>query len=356
MSNVFSFAAHEDGAGILNIMESDVAKGEIRLLYTRRPNPYDSFIKESEKSVVGVFKCDEKIVGTIAGIPRESYVEGTKRNVCYVTNMKRLHDLDSRINWIEAFNKMYDPLDSSVYFCSVVKENTDVLKMLRKERPKLPFAVDMDGYRTYIISPTAPVKNPCKELRLRRATKDDEAEVLSFLGTWGGKKSLFPVITKLDGESAPKITDFYILHRDGKIKALGALWDRTDCKQYVVEEYSGKIAFLRAFNPIISKLGYVTIPPEGTEIKFTFLSMFLAEDYNCDYYRTFLHHIRSEVRKTHDMLVLGTSDHNEKRAVLDEIRALKFDTQLCEVVMSNFRGAERVKFDYTNLEVECALL
>ena len=356
MSNVFSFATREDGAGILKIMESDIAKGEIKLFYTRRPNPYDSFMEESDKSIVGIFKRDGEIVGTIAGVPRNAYVAGNKYNVCYATNMKRLHDLKSRINWIEAFNKMYDPLDCSVYFCSVVKENTDVLKMLKKERPKLPFAVEMDGYRTYIISPTAPVRNTCADLKFRRATEADEADVLAFLKIWGGQKSLFPVIESLNGKNIPKITDFYILHRDGNIKALGALWDRSKSKQYVVEEYSGKVAFLRSFNPIISRLGYVKIPPEGTQIKFTFLSFLLAEEYKCDYYRTFLYHIMGEVKKTHDMLVLGTNDHNEKREVLDEMRSLKFDTRLCEVVMENFRGAERVKFDYTNIEVECALL
>ena len=356
MSNVFSFAKSEDGAGILRIMESDIARGEIRLLYTRRPNPYDSFMKESDKSVVGIFKRDGEIVGTIAGIPRNSYVAGGEHNTCYVTNMKRLHDLKSRINWIEAFDKMYDPLDSSVYFCSVVKENTDVLKMLKKERPKLPYAVDMDGYRTYIISPTAPVRNTCADLKFRRATEADSTDILAFLKTWGGAKSLFPVIDSLGGERVPEAKDFYILHRDGNIKALGALWDRSDTKQYVVEEYSGKVALLRAFNPIISRLGYVRIPPEGTEIKFAFLSFFLAEEYKCDYYRTFLHHIRNEVSGSYDMFVLGTNDHNEKREVLDEVRSLKFDTQLCEVVMENFRGAKRLNFDYTNIEVECALL
>ena len=356
MSNIFSFAKSEDGAGILRIMESDIARGEIRLLYTRRPNPYDSFMKESDKSVVGIFKRDGEIVGTIAGIPRNSYVAGGEHNACYVTNMKRLHDLKSRINWIEAFDKMYDPLDSSVYFCSVVKENTDVLKMLKKERPRLPYAVDMDGYRTYIVSPTAPVRNTCADLGFRRATEADGADILAFLKTWGGAKSLFPVIDSLYGENVPKITDFYILHRNGNIKALGALWDRSDTKQYVVEEYSGKVAFLRAFNPLISRIGYVRIPTEGTEIKFAFLSFFLAEEYKYDYYKTFLHHIRAEVAKSYDMFVLGTNDHNEKREVLDEIRSLKFDTQLCEVVMENFRGAKKVDFDYTNIEVECALL
>ena len=356
MRNAFSFATREDGPGILNIMESDIAKGDIQLLYTRRPNPYDSFMEESSKSVIGIFRNNGEIVGTIAGVPRPMYVDGTAHNVCYATNMKRMSSLKSHINWIEAFNEMYDPLDSSVYFCSVVKENTDVLKMLKKERPKLPFAVDMDGYRTYIISPTARVKNSCPNLGFRRATAQDEGDILAFLKSWGEKKSLFPVIESFEDENVPDVTDFYILYDNGGIKALGALWDKSGSKQYVVKKYSKKVSVLRALNPVISMLGYVKIPPEDTQVKFTFLSFFMAKDEDQDYYRSFLYHIRSQVARDYDMFVLGTNDHNPKREVLDKISALKFDTQLCEVVMSNFRGAERIKFDYTKIDVECALL
>ena len=122
MSNVFSFATSEDGAGILKIMESDIARGEIRLLYTRRPNPYNSFMKESDKSVVGIFKRDGEIVGTIAGIPRNFYVAGDEHNACYVTNMKRLHDLKSRIHSagscvaeVSAWRMCYDKIPRSEY-------------------------------------------------------------------------------------------------------------------------------------------------------------------------------------------------------------------------------------------------
>lgn len=356
MSNVFSLACREDGPGILNIMESDVAKGDIQLLYTRRPNPYDSFKTESDSSVVGVFKNNGEIVGTIAGVPIDMYIEGKRQRVCYVTNMKRLESLKSHVNWITAFKEMYDPLDSRVYYCSVVKENEGVLKMLKKVRKNLPYALDMDGYRTYIISHRTPVKNSCPDLVFCQATNEDEEAVLGFLKKWGEKKNFFPVTESLDGVRFPGITSFYMLKSGGEIKAVGALWDKRDSKQYVVKGYSGKVAALRLFNPLISLFGYITIPPAGTEAAFTFLSFFLAEDDNKDYYRTFLHHIRREVKKTHDMFVLGTSDHNPKREVLDEVRSLKFDTQMCEIVMSNFRGMDKLDFDPHNIEVECALL
>ena len=356
MSAKFGFAGKEDGKGVLEIMESDIAKGDIQLLYTRRPDAYASLMEESSKTVVGIFKDDEKIVGTVTGIPRTMWINGGKKTVCYVTGMKCLGSYPGLINWIEAFQKMYDPLDSDIYYCSIVKENTDVIKMLKKVRKKLPFSVGMDFYRTYIISPTAKVKNPCPELSFSRATEDDEAAILDFLKKYGQCKNFFPDIPSFEEENVPDLKDFYLLKDGEAIRAVGALWDRSHSKQYVVKKYANKVKLLRIMNPVISKIGYITLPKEDTEVKFTFLSFFLAEDENADYYRSFLHHIRSEVKKKYAMFVLGTNEHNAKRAVLDEVRSIKFDTELCEVVMSNFRGAERINMDYHNLEVECALL
>ena len=356
MSAKFGFGTKEDGAGILEIMESDVAKGDIQLLYTRRPDPYDSFLQESSRTVIGVFKNEGKIVGTVAGLPRTMYINGEEKTVCYVTNMKRLESYEGLINWIEAFQKMYDPLNSDMYFCSIVKENTDVMKMLKKVRKKLPFSVGMDGYRTYIISPHAAVKNSCPKLVFRRAGAEDEKAVLEFINKWGRGKNFFPLFDSFEAENVPAVTDFYLLTEGDEIKALGALWDKSGSKQYVVKKYSKKISILRALNPLFSLLGYIKMPKEETEVKFTFLSFFLAEEDKREYYQSFLHHIRPEVKKKYDMFVLGTNEHNPKREVLDKVRALKFDTEINEVLMTNFRGAQRIEFDYHNLEVECALL
>jgi len=356
MSSRFRLASREDGAGILKIMESDVAKGDLQLLYTRRPNPFDSFKKESPKSVVGIYEDAGDIVGTIAGIPREMYIGGERRNVCYVTNMKRAADRGGFLKWKDAFDAMYDPLDSQVYYCSVVKENAGVLKMLKKKRKGMPYAVELDGYRTYIISPTAPVRRPDSKLTFRRATEEDSEAVLQFLKTWGIRRNLFPAFDSLDGTKVPTITDFYLLFDGDELVAVGALWDRSDSKQYVLKKCSGKMAFVRFLNPVISLLGYIRLPKEGQQAAFTFLSFFFAKEDREDYYRTFLYYIRREVKKTHAMFVLGTNDRNPKRAVLDKIRAISFDTTLCEIVMSEFRGAEKVEFDPTALEAECAYL
>jgi hypothetical protein len=356
MSTGFRLATREDGEGILSIMESDVAKGDIGLLYTRRPNPMDSFLSESGDAVTGVFQNDGKTVGTISCLPRDMTVGGSIRRICYVTNMKRAPWWDGYLNWKEAFKKMYGPVASEVFFCSVVKENETVLRMLKKQRKGMPYAVTMDGYRTYLMSPTVSVGNECPGLRFRQAAEADREALSRFLHTWGGRRNLFPASENYDGRQMPRITDFYLLTDGGEIVSAGALWDRRDCKQYVVSDLSRKMTCFRLMNPVLSLLGYIRIPKKGSTASFTFLSFFLARDDREEYYRTFLNRIRKEVKKTHDILVLGTNFHNPKKEILDRIRVVTFDTELCEIVMSEFAGRERIPYDGTDLEIDCALL
>ena len=70
-------------------MENDAAKGDIQLIYTRRPDPCRSFLAESDKACVGVFDNNGKVAATIAAIPHPMYLQSKVKNVCYVTNMKQ---------------------------------------------------------------------------------------------------------------------------------------------------------------------------------------------------------------------------------------------------------------------------
>ena len=105
MRSVFAFAGPKDSLGILKIMEADITPGGLQLLYTRRDDPYVSFLKESPDAKVGVIKEDGHIVATLAAIPRRMYIGGVPRKVCYVTNMKRLKEHDMYIYWHEMFGK-----------------------------------------------------------------------------------------------------------------------------------------------------------------------------------------------------------------------------------------------------------
>ena len=358
MSRIFDFATAEDAEGILEIMESDIAGGAIKLLYTRRDNPLVSYHMESSESVVGVVKNGRRVCATIACIPSRIYLEGEIRRLSYVTGYKKRKDESAVINWYHAFDRMYGATKCDLYYCSVVTDNKAVLEMLHSPRKRMPYAVPIDTYHTYIINPAAKVglSKSAENLSFKRATKQDEKALIDFYRRCGKKRNFFPVIDSPDFMEGLDISDYYILYNGNEVVSAAALFDRTDCKQYIVKEYAGYMRFLRIFNPLLSLMGFVNLPKENTPFNFVYLSFFLAQNDDMDYYRIMLHYIMKAAAKKYSMIIHGVNEHNPKKKLFDKVRHISFTTQLNEVNLSQISGKPIPAYDKRNIEVDCASL
>ena len=69
-------AKKEEGKEISRLLESPVDAGLIQAIYTRRPDAYESYMKESGESRVFVFRKENRIIGTCSEIIRDVYVNG----------------------------------------------------------------------------------------------------------------------------------------------------------------------------------------------------------------------------------------------------------------------------------------
>ncbi|MCR5507954.1 MAG: hypothetical protein K6F34_04630 [Lachnospiraceae bacterium] len=356
--NGFEFASSSDAPGILKIMEEDIAPGGLSLLYTRRSDPYASFLEESKESCVGVIKKDGIVIATIAAIVRNMYICGSKKRVCYVTNMKRIPGSEGYLNWHEMFSRMCERAGADAYFCSLLTGNDDVMSMLHKKRKYMPYAVRITGYRTFIFSPKAGAGKRTRDrdrLVFRRGVPEDEEDIVSFLNDHGRKRDMFPAFDKLSDIGDIKADDFFLLAKEGKTVTVGALWNRQNVKQYVLKKCSGIYSLLRRLNFLISRLGYITLPGDDEAADCVFIAFLLAENDDEGYYREFLNALFKEVPER-TVLVTGTDTGNPKYPVLDKIRGISFTSELNEVIMTNIDGREPYHFDPGNLEVECALL
>ena len=77
--------AHEkDGKELLKILESSAAKGAIELIYTRRPDAYESYMKENGNAFVFISRNEEKAVGTCAELVRDVYINGERCKAAYI--------------------------------------------------------------------------------------------------------------------------------------------------------------------------------------------------------------------------------------------------------------------------------
>lgn len=347
-------ATPADGKEILRILESSAAQGSIELLYTRRPDAYESYMKESGEARVFVSKDGERTVGTCAEIIREVYVGGRVCKAAYICGLKKDADYEGGVGFGVRLLRDFCREDIDLYYCSVVADNTEAQAMFEKSRRIISMR-PLAGYKTYILSPRVKVKAPKHSLSFRQATEADRDRLIVFLNTEGKKKDLFPVIRTLNEFHDLRVEDFYLLLEGDCIVAAAALWNQTGYKQYVVKKYRGVMRLARTANPLLSAFRYISLPKENEPLDFPMLSFFLSRNDNQDFYRILLSEIKREIAKSYGMFVIGLPRNHFAASMLDALPSISFETKIYGISLPWSETPGQMP-DLRNLFFECGLL
>ncbi len=355
MSHLMRPARPEEGIRILEILESSPAKGSIELLYTRRPDAYRSYQKESPEVHVFSVEDEGKIIATAAEIVHDMYIGGLPRKTGYLCGLKKDIAYLENIHWGRAFfrNIVKDHIDC--YYCSVVDDNKRMNTVLERKRKRTVNNRFLQKYTTYMLAPYFHFKVDDGGCEFRRARPEDEAKLLEFFRAEGQKKEFFPVIASLNQFAHLSAEDFYFLQKDGEIVAAGALWNQSPYRQYLVKKYRGVLKFARFFNPLLKALGYIPLPKENETLSFPMLSFFLAEGDSEIYYKSFLNHIIPEIRKNYTMFVIGTAESYFANNIYKKLRNIHFDTRIYSVDFAFVKG-KTLPINPRALWLECGLL
>lgn len=347
-------ATPADGKEILRILESSAAKGSIELIYTRRPDAYESYIKDCKDARVFVSRDGDRAIGTCAELIREVYIDGEVCRAAYICGLKKDAEYEGGVGFGARFIKELQQNYVDFYYCSVVAENTEARRMFEKSRRLLSMS-SISGYKTYIVNPKVKIKAPKHSFTFRRATESDRSLLLEFLNTEGKKKDMFPVVSTLDDYHNLHISDFYLLMDGENIVATAALWNQTEYKQYVVKRYGGLMKLARMFNPILSALRYIKLPKENQPLDFPMLAFLLCKNDDADVCRVFLDEIKREVAKNDGMFVIGLPDSHFAKPIMDKLPSINFKTEIYEI---KFPWSEQTYKapDMNNAFFECGLL
>ena len=343
-----------DGKDILRILESSAAKGSIELIYTRRPDAYESYMKESGEARVFISRAGERAVGTCAEIVREVYIGGEVCRAAYICGLKKDAEYDGGVGFDAHLIRDLCREDIDFYYCSVVADNTDAKRMFSKSRRLLSMN-PISGYKTYILSPKIRIKASRHSLTFRRAAENDRDALIGFLNVEGKRKDMFPVVRTLDEFYNLSIEDFYLLLDGERIVAVAALWNQTGYKQYVVKKYRGMMKLARVANPILSSLRYIKLPKENEPLDFPMLSFFISQNDNEEYYRIMLNEIKNEIGRLYGMFVIGLPRGHFAAPIFDKLPSISFETLLSEI---RFPWSERgyKALDSERAFFECGLL
>jgi hypothetical protein len=348
-------AGKADGADISRLLESPVDAGLIQAIYTRRPDAYESYMKESGESRVFVLKRENRVVATCAELIRDVYVRGEVKRSAYFCGLKRDPAYQGLIPAGAGFFNALQRQDIDFYYCAVLANNRDVMEKFGKKRSIFSFR-PVASYTSYILNPNIRTREEPNAYVFRQAAAGDAAAIVEFLNAQGRGKDLFPYVRSLEDYHGLRAEDFYLLEDGRGIKACAAVWNVSSYKQFTVKKYRGILKGARVFNPLLSLLGYAQLPRENEPMDLPTLAFFLSRDDSEDGYRILFHHIKNEIKKRYSMFLVGLPAQHVIASVLKRLPKVTLESVIYEVRFSGRDGEKAPVIDPARIYTESALL
>ena len=346
-------ATKNDGKKMLEVIESSPSKGVLQLLYTRRPNVYESYKKEDRNSILKVVKDDNNdIIFQVAAVNQKFYIEGEEKEIYYVGGLRKNEKYKQQIHWTDMFSELNKILPKHEFYCSILTDNKHAKDVLLKKRNGWPVFHEISNYYTNIFVPKAVLKNKWnnEKYEIQKLQKKNLKNIYNFLRTEGKKYNFFPVINDLENFADLYINNCYVLKNNNEILGFTALWNQENYKQFVVKKYGFPINILSKFNFITRKIGYIDFPKIDESFSFNYLSFFIVKNNNLDLYKILLYKICKELNGKIDSLVIGTTNDIFQNSIYNNIKKISF----CSTIYYLYYGKKRIIKNEPY--IECALL
>lgn len=353
MGNELFLAKPEDGKQISDLLESAAGNGIVVMSYTRRPDAYLSYQKESGTPFVYVQKQDGQIIQTCAMLERKCYLSSEIKTTGYICGLKKNHAISGyAINTFKIFNCL-DKEDVDLTYCCVLKSNDTFSQMLNKPRNSLT-ASKMAEFKTFMFNPAQRIRCPKHNFIFRRATQNDLGQLLKYLNEEGSKHDLFPVIESLNQFYNLHIEDFYLLLEQDQIICAAALWDVSSYKQYTVKKYSWFMKGLRIFNPLLALFKYIKLPKVNEPITFPFIAFLVCRNNNLANFQIYLKEITKVAAKKYGLVGIALASNHYAYNFMNRLKSVSFESVLYQLV---FNGHQKdVVINTEHLFTENALL
>lgn len=329
----YELARPGDSLEILQILEETDFKGQISLVYTRRPDPYGSFAMEGRGTIVIVGRDLQK--GQLAGMgaytTRRLYVNGAPTEVGYLFGLRvRQEYRKTALLLPQGYRMLQTLLQGSgvkYHLTTILAENKTTQQLLEKQRPFMPGYLPLTRYGTFIFPTVSGNAGAGGPSTLKQAIAEDVPAILQFLQVQGRQLQFFPALEEASfGGAFPGlgISNFYMMvdHRQSMV-ACGALWNQNTYKQYLVKGYGSPLKYIYPVSGVFRPLGFPKLPQPGTILNFATLSFWAVRDDDPAVFRRFLQTLAT-TRTGVDFFVVGMSESHPLRPVAQKMARLSY--------------------------------
>lgn len=344
---IYGFAKIEDGKDICTLLETGEFKGNIGLVYSKRPNAVLSALKDGYDSKIAIVtnKYNNEISGMGICTLNNFIVNGNIEKTAYLSGFRILKGKIGNIFKVYKMFEDYCRENNVKYtYTTILDDNKYALKMFSKKRKNMPDYVKIADYTVNILMKNIKYKsnNICK-----KTEETDYKKLEEFIQKESKNKQFFPYIDLNNGFFNLTYKDFYTLkNKDGEILACGILWNQTDYKQLIVKHYSFKYKIISMLSKIILKpLNYPFLPKTNDKVNYSTLSFVLVKNDNGEYLNDFIKQISHFVKE--DLFVYASTK-------TQKISKMQYKSNIYIVDWN--KNFDKNKFNFQNLYIECGLL
>ena len=349
----FEWAKPEDAAELLDILEAEAFPGRISLLYTRRPDAYQSFQYEGE--TVDILVCRDiqkrQIAAMAAAAVRPLYVNGQPENTVYLFGLRSRREYRGAYALLArgyaCLGDYYQKQRIRFFLTTILEDNYGARKLLEKKRAFMPDYEFVQSYRVFALRPRGANK-PLAGMQFRQAEPADADKLAGFLEQAGRRQQFFPVISSKrlleSGVPGLGIKQFYLLlDASGHLLAAGAAWDQRQYKQYVLAGYQGILKWSYPISFLLPLFGWPSLPAPGSALRFFTLSFWAVNDHQAALLDIFLGQLAHMVPH-YPFFLIGAFEHAPLTACLSRYPHIFYQSRLYLVNWAK-QGSLRAQLD-----------
>lgn len=269
----FRRATAADDEDIRRMLRETPMDGPVRITLRREPNYFQAASLEGRhhETLVAVDSGSDRLVGMASRSFRQRYVDGEPMRIGYLSGLRIRPEHRRGTLLARGYRKLRDmhrANPAEIYLTTIAEGNEQALASLTKQRAGLPTYHPLGKYHTFLIPLRrfGPAKRN-KQVEIRPLQTAEIPLLVEFLNRVGKGTQFFPCYDAGDF-AGPQATfkglqpeHILTAWRGTKLVGSLALWDQSQFKQTVVEEYGSVTRWTRPFYNAFARLtGWPRLP------------------------------------------------------------------------------------------------
>jgi len=364
----FDLATTADDPAIRRLLATNPVPGQIVTTYEREPDYFlgCDTMGHFYQVIVARHRPSGQLAGVACRTGRSLFVNGRVEQVGYLSQLRVDRRFQGR--WLVGrgfhyLHQLHADQRLSGYLATIV-EGSDQAHGILVEHPQRHFPVFRPVGRLWTLALVLrrPRALPAAPDDISRGSTAALPEIVAFLQRWGSTRHFFPVYTEADfggGAAArdfnPK--DFILARQRNELVGVVGLWDQSNYKQTVIQQYGGPLRRLRPlYNLGLQVLGAQPLPAPGQRLAYLFASFICVADNNTDIFGLLLRQAYNlAAARGYAFLVLGLLEGDPLLAVARRWLHIPYPSRVYTVTWEDAAGWA-TSLDGRSLYLEAAAL